>query len=135
MKLLYGRDDYVGWFYEWGRGSGNARLLAANLVGLLFIFAFVTGIMGPFFLFLNYMGWFRADALEEIVGLDVRYSGGADPTTELVDITHLNALREQMQKRYNHSTTTATALDSSNLREQDDDGDDQVDLEQDEDDN
>ena len=67
--------DNVGLFYEWGRGSSNATLLACQLIGALFILAWVSGIMFPFFLILNYMGWFRADSLEEIVGLDVSYHG------------------------------------------------------------
>ena len=35
----------------------------------------VTGIMTPFFLTLNYLGWFRADPLEEVIGLDISYHG------------------------------------------------------------
>ena len=31
--------------------------------------------MMPFFLWLNYMGWFRSDSLEELVGLDLSYMG------------------------------------------------------------
>jgi hypothetical protein len=32
--------------------------------------------MLPFFIWLNYKGWFRADSLEELVGLDMSYHGG-----------------------------------------------------------
>jgi hypothetical protein len=31
--------------------------------------------MFPFFIWLNYRGWLRADSLEELVGLDVSYHG------------------------------------------------------------
>lgn len=31
--------------------------------------------MLPFFMWLNYMGWFRSDSLEELVGLDLSYMG------------------------------------------------------------
>lgn len=78
MEAVYGRSDHVGWFYSWGQQSGDATLLAANMVGLLLIMGFVTAIMLPFFFFLQYMGWFRSDPLEEIVGLDLRYKGFTD---------------------------------------------------------
>jgi Amt family ammonium transporter len=76
LQAAYGRSDHVGWFYSFSRGSSDATLLGANLVGLLFIFGWVLGMMAPFFLFLNYLGWFRSDALEEVVGLDISYHGG-----------------------------------------------------------
>eukprot|EP00559_Dactyliosolen_fragilissimus_P005781 CAMPEP_0184858264 /NCGR_PEP_ID=MMETSP0580-20130426/3395_1 /TAXON_ID=1118495 /ORGANISM="Dactyliosolen fragilissimus" /LENGTH=432 /DNA_ID=CAMNT_0027354339 /DNA_START=407 /DNA_END=1705 /DNA_ORIENTATION=+ len=66
---------HVGWFYSWGRGSSDCTLLAAQIVGLLFILGWILILMTPFFLILNYLGWFRADALEEIVGLDISYHG------------------------------------------------------------
>lgn len=67
--------DHAGLFYEWGQGSSNATLLACQIIGSVFILAWVSTIMFPFFVTLNYMGWFRADSLEEIVGLDVSYHG------------------------------------------------------------
>ena len=75
--------DHAGLFYEWGRGTSNATLLACQLIGSVFILAWVSVIMFPFFLTLNYIGWFRADSLEEIVGLDVSYHGW---NPNLVDI-------------------------------------------------
>jgi Amt family ammonium transporter len=82
MEAVFGRSDHVGWFYSWGQRSGDATLLATNMVGLLFIMGFVTAIMLPFFFFLQYMGWFRSDPLEEILGLDLRYKGSADHAHE-----------------------------------------------------
>lgn len=79
-----------GWFYEWGRGSGNFRLMGAQIVGVLAICAWVIALMLPFFGILNYLGWFRADALEEIVGLDVSYHGGS-----YTDSKHDNALKKE----------------------------------------
>ena len=35
--------------------------------------------MFPFFVWLNYRGWLRADSLEELVGLDISYHGGMIP--------------------------------------------------------
>jgi ammonium transporter, Amt family len=99
MEAVFERSDHVGLLYSWSRGSGDARLLMANLVGILFIVVFVTGIMLPFFLAINYLGWFRADPLEEIVGLDIRYQGHSCLDRELLKHSHLCVLKEQMQAR------------------------------------
>lgn len=77
LELAHGQvEENVGWFYEWSEGSGNGRLLAAQLVGILFILGWTFGIMMPFFIWLDWKGWFRSDPLEEIVGLDTSYHGG-----------------------------------------------------------
>ncbi len=68
--------EHVGWFYSLSRGSGDARLLAAQLVAIFFILFWCLGIMLPFFVWLDWKGWFRSDPLEEIVGLDTSYHGG-----------------------------------------------------------
>jgi Amt family ammonium transporter len=84
LEVAYGRADHVGWFYSWGRGSLDATLLGANIVGILFIAGFVLVVMLPFFSFLMCMGWFRSDPLEEILGLDCRYHRGV-PTKDDYD--------------------------------------------------
>lgn len=71
LLAAFGRDDHVGWFYEWGRGSGDFTLMGAQLILVLFIFGWVGVIMGLYFWFLNVMGWFRIDPLEEEVGMDI----------------------------------------------------------------
>lgn len=78
LEHVLQRSDHVGWFYSWGMGSSDARLLAANAVGILFIIGFVTLTMVPFFSALQYFGWLRADLLEEIIGLDFRFYGEVD---------------------------------------------------------
>jgi len=115
MERVYDTSKNVGWFYEWGRGSGNFNLLGCQLIGALFILAWVTAIMLPFFIILNYLGWFRADALEEIVGLDVSYHGGSYQSAEAVKEEHLEAFNKRKKdmlrrrtsgdgnKRSNHS--------------------------------
>ena len=50
--------------------------------------------MLPFFLFLSYLGWFRTDSLEEIIGLDPS-AEGADTITK----QHLDILRRQINTR------------------------------------
>lgn len=98
MENVYGSSDHVGWFYEWGRGSGNFNLMGCQLIGILFIIAWVTGIMFPFFCILNYLGWFRADALEEIVGLDVSYHGGSYQSADAVKDEHLDAFNKRKKE-------------------------------------
>lgn len=70
-QIAFGDDViHFGWFYSWGRGSGDANLLLAEVCGILFIVAWTVGIMGPFFLLLDYLGLFRVNILEELAGLD-----------------------------------------------------------------
>ena len=66
LDEIYGHADHPGWFYSLTNGGSDATLLGANLVGLLFIVAWVLATMLPFFLVLSYLGWFRTDSLEEI---------------------------------------------------------------------
>jgi len=75
LETLYGRSDHVGWFYSFSRGSADATLLACQFVGILCTVAWVTVTMGPFFWIINYLGWLRSDSLEEVIGLDIGYSG------------------------------------------------------------
>ena len=76
MLDAYGTDEFAGWFYEIGRGRLDATLLSNQLLCVVFILGWTIFTMMPFFLWLNYMGWFRSDSLEELVGLDLSYMGG-----------------------------------------------------------
>ena len=94
--IAYGSDKHVGWFYSWGRGTGDANLLLVEFCGILWIIGWVAATMIPFFLLLNFLGWFRVDALEEEVGLDISHHKGAaydlaGPTKE--DVEELVARR------------------------------------------
>lgn len=104
IQQAYGRDDNAGWFYEWGRGSGNLTLMGAQIVGLLFIIGWVAVLMLPFFLLLNYMGWFRADSLEELVGLDISYHGGSALNTDSNErqYEYVEAFRRRQGLRKRH---------------------------------
>lgn len=47
-KIAYGDSvENFGWFYSWGRGSGDANLLLAEVCGILFIIAWTCVIMIP----------------------------------------------------------------------------------------
>lgn len=59
MQSVYGRSEHVGWFYSWGRGSADARLLACQVVGILFVCGWVFATMAPFFWLLHYFGYLR----------------------------------------------------------------------------
>jgi len=78
MQLCYRTDNHVGWFYSLGRGSFDAHLLGAQVTAIAFIMGWTFFTMFPFFIWLNYKGWFRADSLEELVGLDISYHGSMD---------------------------------------------------------
>mmetsp|Transcript_24608 Transcript_24608/g.49847 ORF Transcript_24608/g.49847 Transcript_24608/m.49847 type:complete len:451 (-) Transcript_24608:195-1547(-) len=98
LEDAYGRSKHVGWFYSWGKGSSDATLLGANLVGVLFILGWVLLTMLPFFCILNYLGWFRSDPLEEIVGLDISYHGGSAYQKDAIKSEHLRAFMERKNR-------------------------------------
>jgi ammonium transporter, Amt family len=95
MLAAIGNDSSVGWFYELGRGSFNANLLACQVSGILFVFGWSTVLMFPFFIWLNYMGWFRADSLEELVGLDISYHGGSALGNDEVKLEYVEAFNRR----------------------------------------
>eukprot|EP00584_Thalassiosira_punctigera_P004482 CAMPEP_0172538840 /NCGR_PEP_ID=MMETSP1067-20121228/10157_1 /TAXON_ID=265564 ORGANISM="Thalassiosira punctigera, Strain Tpunct2005C2" /NCGR_SAMPLE_ID=MMETSP1067 /ASSEMBLY_ACC=CAM_ASM_000444 /LENGTH=567 /DNA_ID=CAMNT_0013324423 /DNA_START=38 /DNA_END=1741 /DNA_ORIENTATION=- len=68
IELAYGEVGDSGVF-----AGGNGTLLGCQCVGVLFVIGWVTLIMFPFFCLLNYMGWLRASASDEVEGLDSRY--------------------------------------------------------------
>lgn len=85
-NLAYSTDAHVGLFYS----KGDANLMLCQICGILWIIAWVTVIMTPFFFALNALGMFRVDALEEEVGLDISHHKGAaydltGPSKEDVD--------------------------------------------------
>lgn len=64
---------HQGWFND----GGDANLLLVQFIAVLWVCAWVGGIMTPFFIALNALGMFRVDALEEEVGLDISHHRGA----------------------------------------------------------
>ncbi|KAL3796987.1 hypothetical protein ACHAW5_005022 [Stephanodiscus triporus] len=70
LVLSHPEMSSAGLFYS------NGNLLVCQIVGIFFVFGWVTITMTPFFCVLHYAGWLRADSLEEIVGLDISYHGG-----------------------------------------------------------
>lgn len=76
LELTYGNADHPGFFYSFLNGGADGSLLLCQFVTILFILGWTFFTMFPFFIWLNYRGWLRADSLEELVGLDISYHGG-----------------------------------------------------------
>jgi Amt family ammonium transporter len=86
---------HAGLFYTLKDGV-DFTLLLCQFVELVFIAGWVAATMYPFFLWLNYMGWFRSDSLEELVGLDISYHGGHQYEEEMV---HEEFIKAYMDKK------------------------------------
>jgi Amt family ammonium transporter len=99
LLAVHGQDEHVGWCYSWGRGSGDGTLLAAQIVSILFIISWTFAIMMPFFIFLDWKGWFRSDPLEEIVGLDTSYHGGCILGDSDVQPEYISAYKQRKEER------------------------------------
>lgn len=101
--------EHVGFFYSLGRGSPDGALLGCQVLGLIFIILWVTAIMLPFFVLLNYFGMLRADSLEEIVGLDVSYHGWTPAEADDVTQRDLDAYTKKSKIRSRASRHSANA--------------------------
>uniref|UniRef100_A0A7S3LF15 Ammonium transporter n=1 Tax=Amphora coffeiformis TaxID=265554 RepID=A0A7S3LF15_9STRA len=126
LEVFYGRSDHPGWFYSVREGDSNGRLMGVQLVGFLFIVGWVTFIMFPFFIFLNWAGWLRADPLDEIVGLDLSYHEGlalvqthADNAGD-VDDKHIQEYKERRASRANIKVNSAELMTGLASGEMDD---------------
>ena len=80
VRLLkaYDTDQHPGFFYSLATGSPNATLLACQVIGILFVIGWTMFTMVPFFIWLNFMGWFRSGSIQELVGLDITYNLAED---------------------------------------------------------
>lgn len=110
---LFAKPEYLelsnashsaGLFYS------NGNLLACQVIGTLFVLGWVSVLMVPFFAVLHYLGWLRADSLEEIVGLDISYHGGIHPAGDTdAESSHQEEERlyyeRREQKRQNQRST------------------------------
>lgn len=78
LARAFSLDAHVGWFYEWGRGSGDFTLIGTQLAGVAFILGWVGFTTGILFYTLNFMGMLRVSAFEEEAGMDIsRHKGSA----------------------------------------------------------
>lgn len=96
LERLYDQSDHAGLVY-----AGDFRLLGVQIIGMLFIAGWVMLTMLPFFVWLDWKGWFRSDPLEEIVGLDTSYhggmmlSGGGNIENDAIKPEYISAFRKQ----------------------------------------
>ena len=109
MEVAFGLGEHAGWFYEWGRGSGDFTFIGIQLIAVLFIFAWTSVTMGSFFYVLNMFGLFRISRLEEEVGMDIsRHKGSCynyeDGSAPVDKVNELNTSRRNK----------AISLDDSN---------------------
>jgi ammonium transporter, Amt family len=95
----YGRNTHVGLFYSLGQGNFDLALLGTQMVGIIFVAGWVMFFMLPFFTLLDYLGMFRSDPLEEIVGLDTSYHGGLALMNAMhVDDSNNDSFNEHMDE-------------------------------------
>jgi len=92
IDISYGNTMHVGFFYSWGRGSGDATLLGIQCLGILWIIGWCTMVMTPFFTLLKAAGMFRVDPLEEEVGLDISHHKGSAYDLTGPDQSHVDKL-------------------------------------------
>jgi len=88
VAIAYG-NGAKGLFY------GGGKLLGDEIVGILFITAWVCVIMIPYFYMLKYLNLFRVDALEEEVGLDISHHKGAAYDLQKADDKKVEQLIEK----------------------------------------
>lgn len=70
--------------------------------------------MLPFFVFLDWKGWFRADALDEVVGLDMSYHGGVVLGSENdVKPEYIQAYKERKEGRVSQRSSGASSKEFS----------------------
>lgn len=113
IELAYnGTREHSGLFYGRGR-AGKGNLLGCQFILVIFILGWVFVTMMPFFIWLNYKGWFRADSLEELVGLDVSYHGRSiDNDDGDVKEEYIEAFKKQKGSLRSQHVIRSTQVDS-----------------------
>ncbi|KAL3912372.1 MAG: hypothetical protein SGARI_001193 [Bacillariaceae sp.] len=120
LELTYGSSENPGLFYSFGGQRGaNGALIVNQICAILFILAWCICTMLPFFIFLNYMGWLRADSLEELVGLDLSYHGstpatGTGGSQEKVKKSYLDAYNRHKSALRKRKTEALESADFDN---------------------
>jgi Amt family ammonium transporter len=96
LLAAYGTNDHPGWFYK----PTDGTLLLAQVVGMIFVLGWSLATMLPFFVVLNYLGWFRVHDLDELVGLDATYTGSKPNAFEEESDTDEEERYQAYQKRF-----------------------------------
>jgi len=98
--------EHVGLFNT----GGSLVLLGIEIIQILFILGWVSVTMIPFFVVLRVCGMFRADALEEEVGLDESHHRGGAYNIDPTDFAAKEALNES---RKGKTTTLAAPVEDA----------------------
>ena len=77
LGKAYPIHDHQGWFYSWGKGSGDAHLLLNQIFLMLWIIGFAGITMTLYFLALKYLDLLRVNEVDEDVGLDISVHKGS----------------------------------------------------------
>ena len=129
MLKAYGTDAHPGFFYSLGRGDTDAKLLGCQMLGMLFVFGWTFFTMLPFFLWLNFMGWFRSESVQELVGLDISYGGvgaaqgmllNAEDNEDMVKEEYLDAYEKYRQNMREKRGGEVKGLTNSSVELEDD---------------
>ena len=134
LLKAFGSDSHPGLFYSWRNGDSDAVLLGAQGAGLMFIIGWVCTIMIPFFVWLDWKGWFRSDPLEEIVGLDTSYHGGLALIhgEDEINPKYISAYQQKKQdgtlRRRRHNSATSPQLSFGDVDEEECDDDLEVEV-------
>jgi Amt family ammonium transporter len=122
LLSVYGRNNHPGLVYSIREGDIDGVLFGIQLIGLMFIMGWVMIIMLPFFVWLNWKGWFRSDPLEEILGLDLSYHVGLALHTNNVHPEYVGSEKDVVdeiistrQRKVNGSTTTKATSGTEEL--------------------
>lgn len=114
MEIAGYNSEHTGWFYSWGKGSGDANLLLANFCAICWIIGWVAALMTPFFYILKFLGLFRVDPLEENVGLDISHHRGVAYSLEGPNKEQVEEWKErELSKHSSGSKHLSSKLDES----------------------
>ena len=112
MRATFGSDERVGLVYAIQRVDFDMVMLRNQVYALGFILGFTFFTMTPFFLILNYLGWFRADAVEELAGLDFSYHAQALEKSAVRDLQ--NAQQDDSEEDSDEGSDSSTPAPESN---------------------
>jgi ammonium transporter, Amt family len=99
LKAAFGlHQKHFGWIFDFS----DISLFGSQILEIVFISGWVAVTMLPLFLMLQYVGWFRVNELEELIGLDTKYIDGEvmnDENSDNDEIIRLAAYRQRFLER------------------------------------
>ena len=118
----FGTDEFVGWFYELGRGRFDATLLTNQLIAIVGIIGWTVALMYPFFRVLDKLNWLKASIQSEIVGLDEKYMSNSRHEAKVEideDVNNyteeVNKIRKRRMKKDSNLAESVRSLNTSSV--------------------